>query len=40
MNLKVDRSKFDQFLDGGFVVLVAVLFGYILVSLVSFAWLP
>ena len=39
MNLKVDQSKFDQFLDLGFIVLIGVVFAYILFSLFSFAWL-
>jgi hypothetical protein len=40
MNLKTDQSKFDQFLDRGFVALIAVVFGYILVSLITFPLVP
>ncbi len=40
MNLKVDQSKFDQFLDRCFMVLIAAVFGYILVSLITFPWVP
>ncbi len=40
MNLRPDQSKFDQFLDRGFIVLIAVLFAYILLSLITFPWVP
>lgn len=40
MSLKADQSKLDQFLDRGFVVLIAVLFGYIFISLITFPWVP
>ena len=40
MDLKSDQSKLDRFLDRGFVVLIAVLFGCILVSLIAFPWVP
>ena len=40
MNLRQDQSKFDQFLDRGFVALIVVVFGYILVSIIAFPWAP
>ena len=39
MNLKLRYFNLDQMLDGCFVALIAVLFGYILFLLASFAWL-
>jgi hypothetical protein len=39
MRLKLDHVKFDQFVDGTFVMLMVVVFAYILFSLFSFAWL-
>jgi hypothetical protein len=38
MLLRLDHVKFDQFVDGTFVMLM-VVFAYILFSLFSFAWL-
>jgi hypothetical protein len=40
MNLKLHQFNFDQVLDGCFIALIAVVFGYILVSLVTFPWVP
>ena len=40
MNLKLHQFNFDQFLNGCFVALIVVLFGYILVSLITFPWVP
>ena len=40
MNLKVHQFNFDQFLDSCFVALIALVFGYILVSLFTLPWVP
>jgi hypothetical protein len=40
MSLRLGQSKFDQFLDRGFIVLMVLVFAYIVFSLFSFGWLP
>jgi hypothetical protein len=40
MMFKQHQFNFDQLLDGCFVGLIAVLFGYILISLITFPWVP
>jgi hypothetical protein len=40
MMFKQHQFNFDQVLDSCFVALIVAVFGYILISLITFPWVP